>query len=195
MAVTVFASGTKTPTVGTVTVTIASPGVLTFASNQLANGDAVVLSTTGALPTGLTAGTVYYVVNNGTDGAGKFRLALTPGGADINTTGSQSGTHTMVAEHFLSGPNVAATYQLDIDLSALASGDYLEVAIFKMVLTSGTTRGWDRFAFQGAQPVDRLIFSSVPISTPLTDTNALRFSIRQPFGTGRAIPWSVNKFA
>jgi hypothetical protein len=70
------------------TVTIASPGVLT---TTLRNGTAVMLNTTGALPTGLVVGTVYYVVNStGTT----CNLSATFGGAPINTSGSQSGTQS-----------------------------------------------------------------------------------------------------
>jgi hypothetical protein len=70
------------------TVTIASPGVLT---TTLRNGTAVMLNTTGALPTGLVVGTVYYVV--GSTGT-TCNLSLTYGGAAINTSGSQSGTQS-----------------------------------------------------------------------------------------------------
>ena len=71
----------------TFSVTIASPGVVTTSIN-LYDGETVSLLTTGALPTGLTVGTIYYVVNStGTT----FNLAATAGGAAINTSGSQSG--------------------------------------------------------------------------------------------------------
>jgi len=73
------------------TVTIATPAVVTAA---LRNGTAVVLNTTGALPTGLTVGTVYYVV--GSSGT-TCNLSATFGGAAINTSGSQSGTQTISA--------------------------------------------------------------------------------------------------
>lgn len=73
----------------TVTITIASPGVVTF-SVTLPNNTAVQLLTTGALPTGLVPGTVYYVINaSGTT----CNLSATAGGAAINTSGTQSGTH------------------------------------------------------------------------------------------------------
>lgn len=75
----------------TVTITIASPGVVTWTGHTLQNGDQVVLTTSGALPTGLTAGTTYYVVNQATN---TFQLAATAGGSAIVTTGTQSGTHT-----------------------------------------------------------------------------------------------------
>ena len=78
-------------TTGTVfTITLASPGVVTT-TISLADGEAVSLLTTGALPTGLTVGTLYYVVNStGTT----FNLAATPGGAAINTSGTQSGVQS-----------------------------------------------------------------------------------------------------
>lgn len=79
----------------TVTITIASPGVLTWAANGLPDGTPVVLTTTGTLPTGLVAGTRYYVLNRATN---SFQLSQTPGGAPIVTTGSQSGTHTATAQ-------------------------------------------------------------------------------------------------
>jgi hypothetical protein len=76
---------------GTVTMTIASPCVVSKTAHGLSNDDPVVFSTSGALPTNLTAGTVYYVVNKNTD---DFQVSATVGGAAINTSGSQSGTHT-----------------------------------------------------------------------------------------------------
>jgi len=79
----------------TATITIASPGVVTWSAHGLLNGDPVVLTTTGALPTGLTAGTTYYVSSKTAD---TFQLAATSGGSAINTSGTQSGTHTATAD-------------------------------------------------------------------------------------------------
>lgn len=81
------------PVLGVVTVTIASPGVLTLAGHALVIGDSVYLTTTGALPTGLTANTLFYVV--AVPDANTFEVSATRGGAAVNTTGSQSGTHTL----------------------------------------------------------------------------------------------------
>jgi len=76
-----------------VSITIASPGVFTLSNGGLITGQAVVLLTSGALPTGLTSGTVYYV--GGASGS-TFRLATTfanaIAGTYINTSGTQSGT-------------------------------------------------------------------------------------------------------
>lgn len=75
----------------TVTITIAAPGVVSWASHGLTDGTKVVLTTTGTLPTGITAGTTYYVVNAT---AGTFELSATRGGTSITTTATQTGVHT-----------------------------------------------------------------------------------------------------
>jgi hypothetical protein len=80
-----------------VTITIASPGVVNWAAHRLPNDYKVVLETAGLLPTGLTAGTTYYVRNATTN---SFELSATPGGASINTSGTQFGTHTAIAPRF-----------------------------------------------------------------------------------------------
>lgn len=79
-------------TASTVTMTIASPCVVTWTNNGLEVGAPIVFTTTGALPTGLTAGTRYFVSNVLTTNT--FRVSATQGGPDINTSGTQSGTHT-----------------------------------------------------------------------------------------------------
>lgn len=76
---------------GTVTLTIATPCVITL-SIVLAEGTAIKLATTGALPTGLTAGATYYLRN--VDGV-TANLSATATGALIDTTGTQSGTHSI----------------------------------------------------------------------------------------------------
>lgn len=75
-----------------ITLTIASPCVVSWTNHGLPNGTEVLFETTGALPTGITAGTIYYVVSAGTN---DFRIAATAGGAAISTSGSQSGVHTV----------------------------------------------------------------------------------------------------
>lgn len=84
------------PSRGTVTITIASPGVVTLNSHGFLTGESVFLTTTGALPTGLFANTLYFVVENN---ANSFWLAADYNSAIANTrittSGSQSGTHTL----------------------------------------------------------------------------------------------------
>lgn len=112
-------------------------------------------------------------------------------------TAHATGTQTAVigTEHFLTSPNVAGTFTLHVDAINMASGDTLELRIYQMVLTAGTSRVAYFASWVGAQPADDIIKISVPISNELTDTNALRFSLKQTAGTGRAFPWKVLKYA
>lgn len=87
---------TISPTIGTVTVTIASPAVFSFTSHGLLLEDAVYFTTTGALPTGLTANTLYYVISAGLT-ANAFEVSATRNGSAVNTSGTQSGVHTLVS--------------------------------------------------------------------------------------------------
>ena len=79
---------------GTVTMTIASPCVVTLAGHGMQAGDAFFFETTGALPTNVSANTQYFVLSTGltTD---TFRFAATAGGSAINSSGSQSGVHNL----------------------------------------------------------------------------------------------------
>jgi microcystin-dependent protein len=84
------------PSKGTVTITIATPGVVSLTSHGFQTGDMIYLTTTGALPTGLSQNTIYYVINVTSS---TFRLATSAAnaaaGTAINTSGTQSGTHTL----------------------------------------------------------------------------------------------------
>lgn len=76
----------------TVTISIASPGVITWAGHDIEVDQPVRFTTSSALPTGITSGTVYYVKT--VLSADTFTISATPGGATINTSGTQSGTHS-----------------------------------------------------------------------------------------------------
>lgn len=96
----------------TVTMTIAAPCVVTWTGHGHAADTPIVFSTTGALPTGITAGTVYYIL---APTANTFNIAATPGGAAINTTGTQSGVHTATASNnFNKNPTTNPTIWQDI---------------------------------------------------------------------------------
>lgn len=80
-----------------VTISIAEPGVVTWNSHGLLAGQPVIFENEGgALPTGLTDGTVYYVVAAGLT-ANSFSVSATVGGAAIDTTGTSTGTTTASA--------------------------------------------------------------------------------------------------
>jgi hypothetical protein len=77
--------------VGSVSITaVATPGVVTAVTTP-SNGNIVSFTTTGTLPTGIVAGTSYYVINRTST---TFQISATSGGSAINFSGTQTGTHT-----------------------------------------------------------------------------------------------------
>lgn len=78
----------------------ASPAVITTtAAHGLVPGAQVMFSTTGALPTGLSTGTVYYVVPPSATSpvtSTTFSVSATYNGTPINTSSAGSGTHTLI---------------------------------------------------------------------------------------------------
>lgn len=82
---------------GAVTITSANPGVVTLSGHGFATGACIELTTTGTLPTNLSANTNYYVIYVSAD---TFRLATSAANAITGTAidtsgGSPSGTHTL----------------------------------------------------------------------------------------------------
>jgi len=86
--------------VHTITLTIASPCVVTDTAHGFLGNERVILqvSAGGALPTGLSVNTVYFVkfIN-----ANTYNLSTTAGGSNINTSGSQSGTIVLNTQYIL----------------------------------------------------------------------------------------------
>lgn len=89
------AQNTDFSTKGTVTISIASPAVVTLSNHQLVLDDVIRFTTTGALPTGIVINTSYYVISTGLTSSA-FQFSATLGGAAVNTTGTQSGTQTLI---------------------------------------------------------------------------------------------------
>lgn len=108
--------------------------------------------------------------------------------ADGSQTATGGGT-----EDFLSSPNVQGKFTLVVDLNAMQAGDVTELRVYKMTRASGTSRRVYAQQFQNAQPADALVVMLPEVWNDLTDTNAVRFSLTQTFGTGRAYPWAVLK--
>ena len=79
------------------TVTIASPGVFSLKDHGFLVDDQVVFTTSGALPTGLSVDTWYWIIPEGFD-SDTFRVSATERGTAINTSGSQSGTHLLTGD-------------------------------------------------------------------------------------------------
>jgi len=107
-------AGSFNQATSTITVTIATPGVVTWTAHGLKIGDTIVFSTTGALPTGIVAGTTYYVSTTGL-AANTFSISTTLAnaiaGTNVATTGTQSGVHTANALNVIVVPT-AGDYTL-----------------------------------------------------------------------------------
>lgn len=75
---------------GAATLPVASPWVVTFNSHWYTGWEEVFFSTAWTLPTGVVAGTRYFVKYKD---ANTFNIAATSGGTNINFTGTSTGTH------------------------------------------------------------------------------------------------------
>ena len=100
------------------TVTIATPGVFSSTGHGLVAGDTVILNTDGALPTGLSVDTQYYVISAGLT-SNAFELSATSGGSAINTSGSQSGNHSFLKTN--GSPGINSQHHLSLARKAAAT--------------------------------------------------------------------------
>lgn len=111
----------------TVTISNASPAVVTWNAHGLANGDQVTFSTTGSLPAGIQPGITYYVMNAATN---TFQVSRAgPTGANrwaASTTTAGSGTHTATKD---TRPVIAKTTSGSVisgdDGNTLQDGGYI----------------------------------------------------------------------
>jgi hypothetical protein len=79
-----------------VTISIATPVVITWNNHGRSIGDTIYFTTTGLLPTGITANTTpYYIISTGfTSNSFRISASASTSGTAVNTSGTQSGTHT-----------------------------------------------------------------------------------------------------
>ncbi|MFM2078159.1 MAG: hypothetical protein RJA49_2049 [Actinomycetota bacterium] len=117
----IAAIGTAAQLYGVGTV-LASSDVITSNAHGLANADRIAVGAAAneALPTGLSATTLYFVVGSTTN---TFQLSLTSGGAavDVTTDGELFWMRTVVQAFTLSGNLTVASGQLTIVGKALGS--------------------------------------------------------------------------
>lgn len=124
-------------TTATITVTIAAPGVVTWTAHGFTTACPVVFTTSGALPTGITSGTTYWIVPSSIT-ANTFTLATSVAnalaGTPLTTTGTQSGTQTGTA-----GAPLTTATAANITGLALTAGDWDCRATVQRVITSTTS--------------------------------------------------------
>ena len=145
----------------TATITIASPAIVTT-TYAPPTDTTVVFTTTGALPTGLTAGTQYFVRNitNLAGGGTTFNVSATPTGTLINTSGSQSGTQT-------------ATFTVQTPYLSVTSGSPIVTAYFP---NHGYVAGSQFYIPSSvALTIGGITLSGVYTIQTVSDTNTFQF--------------------
>ncbi len=172
------------PSLGTVTTTIATPAVLTRTAHGLRTGDQVYLTTTGALPTGLTANTIYYahVID-----ADTFHLSTTQANSFaatyIATSGTQSGTHTLVYCPYGLGDGSTTFNVPDLRGNVLAGKDDMGGSAANRLNLSTTqgVRGYN-LGNTGGEQAHQLITAEMP-----NHTHGVFPNIEYYVGTGGTI--------
>jgi hypothetical protein len=114
---------------GTATITIASPAVVT-STVLYTEGAAVAFSTTGALPTGITAGTTYFTFNN----VGLTFQLIDTAGNIVNTSGTQSGVQTITPQDCPSVQNFITVSDTSRFIFAMGTNDYGSAVLDPMLI-------------------------------------------------------------
>ena len=181
---TVYASGTLTPVLTNRSV-----------SDAVTNTTTTVTSATASF----VSGDVGRVLT-GTADLGVFNwLATESNSTTILLAVAATGTHTaqtlnLTQEWMLHAVNAAGLYAFRVDISAMASGDVMELYSYEVCLTTGTPRKQLLSRFAGAPPATAQIADFSGIWTPLTDAFALVFTLNQTLGSAKAFPWSITQF-
>lgn len=192
----------------TVTISNATPAVVTWAAHGLTVGSEVKFSTTGGLPNPLVAGTTYYIIAAGFL-PGSFQISATLGGAAINTTTAGSGVHTGTTQTYISDPNCPHTN----GVTKAASRVFAPSAENARYTAAGNARDWTTASDAGFLPAglqqdtkglvqalgtfqDSLVVyfdDSAQIWTVAVDPTANQISKRL-YGVGTKAPISIASF-
>lgn len=177
-------------TLGTPTITIASPAVVTLATHGLTANDIIFFTTTGSLPTGITASTNYYVLATGLT-TNTFEISATPAGIAINTSGTQSGTHTLVKATPIAvetlDPRVPTANQ-----TIALGGDNTDIPVGagnKTVTQTGLQKGAEVYGAT-ATGNDSYIITLVP--APISYTDGMHLFFKADVGNTGSSTLNVN---
>lgn len=79
------------------------------------------------------------------------------------------------------------TYQLVVNLANLASGEQVELKVYRKVLGADASPSlYLQHTYTG------VMRDPVVITTPVLTTKHIRFTLKQTNGTGRSFPWVVE---
>jgi len=179
----------------TVTITNATPAVVTATASSYPPGTPIVFSTTGTLPSPLAVNTVYYVASTiPTPTANTFGVSTTVGGTGIATTTAGSGVHTVTVPFAstTSGSSIVTIYDTGLGVqsvsftngsptvvtSAVAPTLDTSVVFYGTSLPTGVTAGTTYYA----QPLTTTTFN---ISTTTFASGTLTLVNTTTTGTGK----------
>lgn len=134
---------------------------ITYAGHGLIAGDKISFSTTGALPTNITSGTSYYVIDSGLT-LDVFKVSTTPGGSAVNMTGTQSGVHsvwvykgsaiTLTADQICTGTEKRGTYIVSFSGINYAVDTTANKYQFAISRGAGSSGSWSLKTSDGIAP-------------------------------------------
>ena len=111
-----------------------------------------------------------------------------------NPTLFSSGTQTATisTEHVLATISTQGTFVCNIDTFNMAAGDVVELRAYHMV--TSTSRVAYIMPYYGAQPTDDTVKEGLPIGNTLSTAAAVKYTLKQTFGTGRDFYFEVLQY-
>jgi hypothetical protein len=175
----------------TCTISQSSPAVVTANNHGYQANDIIVLTTTGALPAGLTAATTIYFVSPTDLTSNTFRLSLIPNGVLINTTTAGSGVHTINSTNMFASTGLASDdmispteheiYQINLDTATFVKIHKINIRASLNVVNSIATGAIS----YNTQPVS--IIGTAPIIN-----NGRLFTVNHLSAAGEKSVWFVT---
>ena len=112
------------PNIGTASISIENPALVTIANHGMQEGDKFYFTTTGSLPTGLSANTLYFVnyISSSSFHVSTSRVNAF-NGINLVTSGTQSGVHSIVRSPYGNGDG-SITFHLPDFRGRVATGTH-----------------------------------------------------------------------
>lgn len=104
-----------------------SGGMVVLRSHNLVAGEPIKFATGGALPTGLTAGTTYYVIDASMT-PDSFKVSATPGGSPVVFTETGNGSHSL---------STVAKCVVRLKIPAAVSATMFSIYVYDIELVAG----------------------------------------------------------
>lgn len=105
--------------------------------------------------------------------------------ATLEASGTQAAT--VGTEHTLSTLTVVKTLWPQVDISALAAGEYVEIKVKTITLAAGTSRVYRSAIYSW---LDALVTPSID-APPIVSNIEYVVTLKQINGTGRSFPWKI----